>query len=360
MKRYITALGAVALLAIMPAGAQQTKLLTGDKNNEYGLVYSLPNTQINVQASCRVKKSVPGPYRNYAKRYLGSEATVSAERSAAELTDIKLSTQGVASDRKYLMQLKPGALAQLCVDADGMLLAINTEVDAPASANTTVSDATAPEPDINEYLQFVDADFMSSLSSAKRAQLLAQTIMEIRDSRLSLSRGTAETMPTDGRQLELMLASLQQQEDALTRAFNGYEYETVQTRSYTWLPDSTQAEGEMVLFRLSDNIGLCDADDYRGEPVSLRLTQVQAPELPLDLKGEVKQPPRGAVMYCLPATERVDVIFKNETVDSEQFDFAQFGEVYGLDPKLFTVKRNPSMAVFDPATGALVRIAEIQ
>ena len=56
--------------------------------------------------------------------------------------------------------------------------------------------------------------------------MLAESLMEIRDSYLSLTRGTADNMPTDGRQLELMLNSLHDQESALTAAFTGTEYFT--------------------------------------------------------------------------------------------------------------------------------------
>ena len=35
---------------------------------------------------------------------------------------------------------------------------------------------------------------------------------------------------------------------------------------------------------------------------------------------------------------------------------AQAGVVFGLDPKLFTDKRAPSKALFDPTTGALVEL----
>lgn len=41
--------------------------------------------------------------------------------------------------------------------------------------------------------------------------MLAESLMEIREAKVSLTRGTAETMPTDGRQLELMLESLRHQ-----------------------------------------------------------------------------------------------------------------------------------------------------
>lgn len=357
----IIALAGVLALSAAPVWGQQTKLLTGDKSNEYGVVYSLPQTELVVDATCRVTTRVPGPFRQYAKRYLGSEAQVREASSAVELTDVKMSSRGVAGPEKYLLQMKPGAVAELCVSESGMLLSINTEAPVAALPPLAGTDESQSAPDMDEYLQYVDADYMSSLSSAKKAQLLAQAIMEIRDSRLSLSRGTAETMPADGRQLELMLASLQKQEDALVRAFNGYEHTRTQSRRYYFMPDSTSVGEETVLFRLSDTDGFCDKEDYSGEPVYLSLRELQRPELPLDMKGEPKAFPKNAVVYALPGTATVRLEYKGEAVGGEtQMDFAQYGVTFGLDPKLFTDKRKPSLAIFNPATGALERIADCQ
>ena len=38
---------------------------------------------------------------------------------------------------------------------------------------------------------------------------------------------------------------------------------------------------------------------------------------------------------------------------------AQLGMTFGLDPALFTDKKEPSFAVFDPVTGALLEIGSV-
>lgn len=357
---FIAGIG-LAVCCALTTTAQQTRILSADKNNEYGLVYSLPVTEIVVEAACEITTGVPGPYKQYAKRYLGKESIVKEDFSRARITDIKIFTRGIAGEDKYLMQLKPGALTNLCVAEDGMLLSINTEVTTPTKTSSLHINEAIPEPDIEEYLQYVDADYLASLSSAKRAQMLAETIMEIRESRLSLSRGTAETMPTDGRQLEIMLASLEQQEQALTRAFNGYEYTTVSTGRYVVRPDSAWTDEERrVIFRLNESDGLCDANDYSGEPIYLSLRDIEIPEMPVGPKGEPKAFPKDGVVYTLPGSSSVVLEYKGETIAEEQMEFAQFGIKAALDPKLFTDKRSPSCAIFNPDTGALLRLSECE
>ncbi|MDE6843713.1 MAG: DUF4831 family protein, partial [Muribaculaceae bacterium] len=171
--------------------------------------------------------------------------------------------------------------------------------------------------------------------------------------KVSLTRGTAASMPKDGRQLELMLNSLAHQEAAMTSAFLGItDVETV-TRTYTFLPD---AEGNSVLFRLSDFAGFVDADDYSGAAVRVNIRTTDPAQLPVDAKGETKKVPKDAVMYCIPGSAQVTLTLDDAILYDGELDFAQFGMEFGLNPILFTDKKSPSYAIFDPATGALKEI----
>ena len=53
------------------------------------------------------------------------------------------------------------------------------------------------------------------------AELIAQDIYEIRESRNLLVRGQADNMPKDGEQLRLMLNQLDKQDMAMTGLFSG-------------------------------------------------------------------------------------------------------------------------------------------
>lgn len=355
----ITAICLLGAAGCICASAQQTRLLSADKNTDYGIAYALPQTALRINVEATLVKSVPGPYRQYASRYLGQTDIISAPSLTAEIDAVEVTTYGVPGGRKYVMQLKPGALTQVCVDADGMLLAINKEAEAPKPEAAPVA-VNSREPDMDEYLQYVDADFLSSQSSARRAEMLAQTIMEIRESRLSLSRGTAETMPADGRQLELMLQSLQQQEEAMVRAFTGYTYTSKAAASYSLTPDSISQPSRTVVCRLSPAAGLQDADSYAGEPLYLSIGQPEEPEWPLNVKGEPKELPRDGVMYNMPAPAKVEIIWRGRKLYESELSFGQFGKPFALDPKLFTDKKAPSAATFDPVTGALLEIETIK
>lgn len=362
---YGIIVGAVAaLFSGVPAAGQQTKLLTADRHNEYGLVYMLPNTVLDIEVTAERTVRKAGKYFRYAKKYIGRDDVIKDDSESWRITSVKVGSYGTPdNESRYLMQLKPGALTYLCVDANGMLLAVNKEIELPGYNGITRGDGFAEEVSksgggvgMKDYLKYVDEDFLASQSSAKQAQMLAENLLDIRDSRISLTRGTAESMPTDGRQLELMLDNLAQQEAAITAAFCGTEEKTVFRRTYSFMP--REDEGRKVLFRMSDFAGFVGPDDLSGDPVYITVTPGEEPSLPVDAKGEVKKVPKDAVMYCLPGSGTVTMTYQGAVLFEKDMEFSQFGVTFGLSPSLFTDKKNPSYAVFDPATGALKEIGE--
>ena len=82
-------------------------------------------------------------------------------------------------------------------------------------------------------------------------------------------------------------------------------------------------------------------------------------EIPVNEKGEDKIVPKGAVIYRIPGKALVTLNYDGKKVFENQFDIAQFGVEFGLDPSMFTDKKQPSYIKFDPATGAVVEIGNV-
>ena len=357
MKKIIFILG---VLVASSAMAQSTKVLTAEKSNDYGIVYSLPVTALEVEVTASHQVGKKGPYYLYAKKSIGTDKALAEDFEKWQITDVKVRPYGVSdSSTQYLMQLRPGALTSVTVDGNGMLLAINKEVAASSSPKSDVDKSVEKVkwPTGKEYLDFVDEDFVASKSSAKQAQLLAESLMEVREAKLALTRGTADAMPADGKQMELMLASLGQQEAALTAAFTGSIASETVTRKFTFLPES---DGRHILFRLSDFAGFVDADDLSGDPVYIGIETLNEATLPVDAKGEPKKLPKNAVIYNIPGSAQVTIEANGKKLFEKEIQMSQHGMTFGLDPVLFTDKKEPSYAVFDPVTGALLEIGSLQ
>jgi hypothetical protein len=58
----------------------------------------------------------------------------------------------------------------------------------------------------------------------------------------------------------------------------------------------------------------------------------------------------------IPGTAAITIAWEGKTLFSGEIDLAQAGTVFTLDPAIFTAKKSPSFAIFDPATGAVREI----
>lgn len=346
----------------LTATAQQTKVLTADKHNEYGLVYSLPLTALEITVTARHDVAKRGPFYQFAGKYMGTDNVITQDSETWTVTDVSVRPYGVADpEAQFLMQLKPGAVTYIAVADDGMLLGINCKPQAPAApakqdGPRAVVDLASTLGDGTDYLEYVDEDFIASQSGAKQAQMLSESLMEVRDAKVSLTRGTADPMPTDGRQLELMLNSLAHQEEVMARAFLGRKATETVTRTYTMTPAD---DGTFTLLRMSDFAGFVDPDDYSGSPINVTVKTTSEGKLPVDAKGEEKRVPKDAVMYAIPGMARVTVEWEGKKLFDKEMEFAQFGTLFGLNPLLFSDRKDPSYATFDPATGALREIGSV-
>lgn len=355
MKHLLSSL-IIASLALS-ASAQQVTKLSASKANDFGIVYSLPQTALQISLSAEGTVKTPGEFYQYAERYLGPEAAkdaITKESSTWVLTSASITPVGVpqTSGETWLMQFKSGASTFLMVNQQGLPLALGTEIDepsVPAAPEFSRKTLTASDASASRYA--MSEDMIQSSSLAKRASLAAARIMELRQSRQDYLTGQADQMP-DGAALKLILENLNAQEEALTAMFLGT---TVKRSEQIVLTVTPGAEGEqdLVIARLSPVKGFVAADDLSGVPVYLNVNVTDRGKMPLTEKGEAKKFPKGGIAYCIPGAAKADVTFRNRSFARLDFSFAQAGVVYGLDPSIFTDKKNPAYVIFDTTTGGI-------
>lgn len=355
-KTAITAITAL-LLTASGVAAQNTSLLTATKANDYALAYTLPETALEITLVAEITVKKPGEFYKYARKYLNIDNPIAAPSQSAALTSAIVTTHGVqpAQPVPYAMQLKNGFAAYVVLSPENFPLAINTDQTAPVAVEETpVETEFEPTPlETPAARQVVSQEMLQSQSVAKRAELAATAIFDLRQNRSELISGQADTMPPDGKSLQLMLDNLEAQEQALLAMFCG----TTQTRhvvtTVTLTPDDDISR--KVIARLSPLDGFVEPQNLAGDPVYLNLRVSARGEAPVNEKGETLPFPKNGVAYCIPGQADVTITYGGKTFYDGNLDFAQFGIDYGLAPSLLTDKKNPRFMIFDPATGALLK-----
>ncbi len=355
MKQLIRLLPLVMLSAAFnSADAQTTQRLSATKANDYAIVYSLPNTQLNVTLEAEISVKKPGEFYKYAKKYLNIDDPITKESHSAQLKSVTVTTEGIANpDERYAVQFKSGSIVTMTLNSNGVPLSIN--IESPVSVNSvTLAKARAASPTALESpaaRQVVSEEMAQSQSVAKKAELAAAQLFDIRQTRNDLITGQAEQTPPDGKSLQLMLDNLEDQEQALMAMFVGTTSTYTVVKTINEMPDDNIKD--LVIARISPLDGIIDADDLAGDPVTLNVEVLQRGEMPTNDKGETLSFPKNGLAYSIPGSARVTVSFRGETHYSGNVDFAQMGTVYGLSPNAFIDKKDPIYVIFDPATGAI-------
>ncbi len=355
------ALVSALFIATQYADAQQTQKFTATKANEFGLTYTLPTTVLDVTIEAERIDREPGEFYNYSKKYLGIDPVMSPSTEWS-MKSVTVNPRGEApgdNAERYLIKFKSGSTPFILLTPDGLPVSINVETDyTPDPLENPLPVAVKAEPSIlkrPEARQAMTEDMLKAQSTAKRAELAASRIFELRQSRSDIISGQSDNMPADGKAMQLVLDNLASQEAALTAMFTGTETHSTVVQTIPFKPDGDM-EGDSqsaVVARLSPLDGIVASDDLSGEPVTITVDIIERGEMPVNDKGEELKFPKNGVAYTIPGRARVGVTYKGDKLFGGEMEVAQYGITFGLDPSIFTDKKAPAALRFYPATGAI-------
>lgn len=314
--------------------------------------YFLPRTAINFTLLIEKSTYTPGEFSPYAERFLKKSFDNQAATTYRILTT-RVSTEGKADpDKSFIAKTDTKRNIQsVSLANDGVLLAINTE---PRKAQPQQPFIPSPKPTPLNPRDFMSQEILSAGNKAKMAELTAQEIYDIRESKNMLAKGQADYMPKDGEQLRLMIQQLNTQEAALLQMFQGTTVDDTIEQVITIVP--TDSIDHQLLFRFSRHFGMVDNDDLSGEPYYLTVEDLHSmPSIQVGAEPGKKDKQGTAIHVMLPGRIRVTLSQGDRDIVSQEFYAAQYGRMQMLDENLFSKKLLTSI-VLDPATGNLETI----
>ena len=315
-----------------------------------GMVYFLPKTAVRIVVQVEKTTYTPGDFCKYADRYLRLKNVVSESSVDYRIINLRVEPVAMADTTKgFAVKFDPKSVAaNIALSDDGVLLAINAT---PKSAELAPAFKPAPKPSIMNPRQLMSEEILAAGSTAKMAELTAQDIYEIRESRNLLIRGQADNMPKDGEQLRLMLNQLEMQDRALSSLFSGITVKDTTEQVLTIMPDK-EIEREL-LFRFSKKLGLVDKDDLAGEPYYIRVANLHAVPMPEANEKKKKQEP--GLYINVPGKMKVTIYDAIEPMTVVELPAGQFGNIELLSGALFN-KRYATHIWMNPISGAVDRL----
>ena len=317
-----------------------------------GAIYLLPKTGIRISIQVEKTTYTPGELCKYAERYLRIKEVSPTPSVSYRITGIRQEAYAVADTSKhYAIKFDAKTAAtNVRLSDDGILLAINAD---PTTIPATKPFVAAPRPASVNPRQYMNEETLAAGSTAKMAELIAQDIYEIRESRNLLVRGQADNMPKDGEQLRLMLNQLDKQDQAMTSLFIGITEKDTTEHTITVIPD--KMSDQQVLFRFSQKLGLLESDDFAGVPYYYKVEDLKTVPPVEVIDPKKKNKPAPGVYVNVPGKLRSTISDAKGVISTAEFPAGQFGNVELLSGALFN-KRYTTRLWLNPLSGAVEKI----
>ena len=315
-----------------------------------GVSYFLPKTAFRVTVITEKTVTKPGDFYKYADRYLRLQNVPTEESVEWHLKSITLEPYGKPDKEKaFSIKLKSKTVAPLVgLSRDGLLLSINCDADEKFLPDLPKPEkGQAPE----NPRSYMTQEILAAGSTAKMAELCAQEIYDIRDSKNSLVRGEADNTPKDGAQLKLMLDQLDKQASVLESLFSGTKQ--TDTEVFSFFYDPQQETNRDILFRFSGKLGVLDADNLAGEPViaSVKAMEAIPTAVPNEETAKKRAKMEHGVYYNIPVRTKIKVTYGGQEFVSMETPMAQFGIVEILSNTLFDKKTTTQVTFFQETGG---------
>ncbi len=330
------------------------------KSNSYGVVYSLPVTQLDFELQITKTTYQRGEYYQYAKQYLSIDNPIVEDKVVYNLESVEVHNTGVPNkSNSFLVEFKSNSAEPFVyLTKDGLLCSINH--DAPSiEQKAPVKSKVEPVVSVNAQTLLTEEILLAG-SSAKQAELIAKQIFALRLSRTDILTGEAENMPPDGAAYQLVMDQINMQEKALVEMFSGNVRTEDITSTVSIIPGLENIDRE-VPFRFSEKLGQVSADDLAGEPVYLSLmNKTPQPEVFIsdkDLRRLEKKFSEG-VVYNIPSKANLTLSFRNKVLLNMEVDVVQYGSQDVLTKQMFDIRKQPVKVEFYPHLGAIKQISQ--
>ncbi|MBB4044523.1 hypothetical protein GGR06_002318 [Bacteroides reticulotermitis] len=347
MKKIIIAAG----LLIATSTYAQTEVSVGvTRGKDYGVVYALPQTQIQLELKTNKVSYTPGEFSKYADRYLRLTNVAADAYEYWELVGVTIKAVGVPNNAAtYFVKLKDRTAAPLIeLTEDGIVKSINIPY---SGKKAEAAKPTLTPPKKVNPREFLTEEILMTNSTAKMAELVAKEIYNIRESKNALLRGQADNTPSDGAQLKIMLDNLNLQEEAMTEMFSGTSEKEEKTFIVRITPDK-ELNNE-VAFRFSKKLGVVANNDLAGAPYYINVKDLKSVTIPPEDPKKKKE--LDGIAYNVPGKALVTLTDGKQKLYEEEISVTQFGVLEFLAPVLFN-KNSTIKVLFDPTTGALIKV----
>lgn len=330
MKNHLSRKTSAIFLVAIALSCSQSAKISVSHVNETGSVQTgsylcaLPLTVIDVQVKAEQVTLIPGPYYQFADKYLGIQDVPEKSEVKWRIVEMQLSRHSEA-DPDYIYMLRgvggtdvEPSLARL-VNNGLILEASDFSFDLTFPFNNPVVRDKIPFTDLSIKRNFEaekDVDISLVMPGAdgepmrrnalkektleQKAEEAANFLIKLKKRRFKLVAGQYDYMP-EGVAMADALKELSRLEEEYLSLFIGKRTTLLFNRYYRYAPAVDKERNPVVLFRFAENEGFVDAREAAGIPVMLELNDENKTRALEQIRIPLKMPVNQ--IYCRVADQ---------------------------------------------------------
>ena len=336
-----------------------------------GIVYTLPRNGFVVRVKAKKTSYKPGPYYQFAQKYLGIENVSGKEKVTWKLTAVEVD-QFSEADPDAMFKIVDTLAVPVSLLPDGRIDNIGGESAPMPLVSMVGSDFIVKDDPITNlfkdlssddfYELLVDSESGSESMAFKslevKAKEAADYIIKLRKKRAYTIIDPSNTIPEDGKGYEVFVNEARRLDEEYMSLFVGKQFSTEQEFSFIFVPGSSNVKNE-VLFRFSEEKGILPKTDLSGKPILLAVTKENTAYSSAEKLKASEHPDAGksGILYRIPVGATVVVSDGLQTLYSGQTVVAQFGVVAPVPENLL----NGTYEIqYNTETGSIKNIKEIK
>jgi len=333
-------------LRVTPLGKEPAKV-----KDQY--VYALPQTVLKVEVTLREVRSIPGPYWEYAEKYLGLKEVVKTKSSQWNIWDVAIG-QHLELDPQhfYSLNVMEGELEDASLNSfleQGIILKGSEVVHETMKGNglqSTSRDNFVRYDDLGVSNNFeertetmyktivtdtafvevpVQRTVVEQKSSATKAKEAADFLLELRNRRFEMLTGEYEVYP-DGEAMGASIQKLDQMEASYLSLFTGKTITRVMKRTWFIVPDSGAEPSSYTLDAFSNQLGFVPAELNEGKVLQVRLSPM-GKTIRVGGYFSANSAPPNALIYRIPDLAELKVMLGEEALSTHRITIYQSGHL---------------------------------
>lgn len=333
-----------------------SKIENSNLISESGIIYALPRTNLKFTIEASRTDIIPGPYHEYAEKYMGIEDVSEDETSIWQITNISIHSYNDIDPEHYYI-LEPSGKMNIDFNKlvqNGNVLPVNKPVENNFSnefygINNSENEIVFTDLSLTKYVGeekftyfkrvqrdslFAKVPVTQTKSVYKsfedKAEEAANFIFMIREKRFELLTGMADFYP-EGKSLEVAINELNRLENDYLALFIGKRFTSNYSAGFEFVPTETELNQPYILFRFSEDRGVLPPNDLRGRPIIVELDKKdQTKNLSYLMSDQINREGtvyKDKLYYRIPDVAQVKVFDGNTILATRKVNIEQYGIV---------------------------------